>query len=73
MKKIFIILATLLCTVETVSAAWMPEEHYATFCDNFKFDHVFNFYSAGGPYNGTKSTGVGFHRCQGVIAFSLMT
>ena len=76
MEKKFSLLLALICAVGTTFAAgsWMPSEHYATFCDNFKFDHAFRFYNEGGKDNGSKySSGVDFQECQGVIAFSLMS
>ena len=73
-NKLFILFLALVCAVGTAKAEWWPSEHYCTFCDNFKIDHAFQFYSAGGQDNGSKySYGVGFQECQGVIAFSLMT
>ena len=76
MKKLFIILTTLLCAVGTASAIadWVPSEQYCRFCNNFKFDHAFTFSSPGGEDNGSiYSPGVDFQECQGVIAFSVMS
>ncbi|MBR1878659.1 MAG: hypothetical protein IJ814_06620, partial [Paludibacteraceae bacterium] len=73
--RILSLFAAVVCAVGTVSASWMPSEHYCTFCDNFKFDHAFQFYSAGSQNNGkkTEEMAVQFQECHGVIAFSLMT
>ena len=73
--RILSLFAALVCAVGTASASWMPSEHYCTFCDNFKFDHAFQFYSAGSQNNGkkTEEMAVQFQECHGVIAFSLMT
>ncbi|MBR1878194.1 MAG: hypothetical protein IJ814_04215, partial [Paludibacteraceae bacterium] len=76
MKKLSLILLTLLCAVGTASAIadWVPSEQYCRFCNNFKFDHAFTFSSPGGEDNGSiYSPGVDFQECQGVIAFSVMS
>lgn len=76
MKKLSLILLTLLCAVGTASAIadWVPSEQYCRFCNNFKFDHAFTFSSPGGEDNGSiYMPGVDFQECQGVIAFSVMS
>ncbi len=75
-QKLTTILLALFCAVGTASAIgnWAPRETYCRFSNNFKFDHAFTFSDAGGVDDGSKDDPfVGFQKCQGVIAFSLMS
>ena len=72
MKKLSTLLLALLCAAGTIYAGngWTPNDKYCKWGDNFRFDHAFEFYSAGAHDNTYNDGSVGFQQVQGIIAFS---